>query len=232
MKRTMRRNPERPIDWLGLDGLTDEQRTKIQDQWVEYAKSGNKDLERANLGNGNLRGADLGGADLGGADLIGANLRGANLGGANLSGANLRGANLIDANLSGAKLERASLWYADLRGANLRGANLISANLINAYLEGTDLRGADLRGADLTRARGADLTRANLSGVILPNYFKLLRTVGLTDLSEIKVESSDSDRFFELRKFFRDRGQDEFGELLELEIRAEMDQVKRELGLE
>jgi uncharacterized protein YjbI with pentapeptide repeats len=218
MRRTIRRNPERPIDWLGLDdGLTDEQRTKIQDQWVEYAKSGNKDLEGAYLYRADLEGADLRGADLTNANLTDANLRGANLTDANLFSAYLTDAKLIVADLTNANLTRAALTRADLRDANLT-----DANLIRAYLEGANLGGANLL--------GANFSYATLEGAILPNYFKLLRTVGLTDLTEIKVENLDLDAFFALRKFFRDRGQDEFGEFLEFEIRAEMDQVRREMG--
>ena len=172
----MRRNPERPIDRWGLDGLTSERKSELRDQWVEYAKSGNKNLENAIL-----RGADLVGAQLVGAKLVGAILKGANLRGANLYQANLQGVNLIGLNLIGTKLP--SVWWPSLS-----------------------------------------------KGAIFPNYFKFLTTVGLTELSEIKAENSDSDSFFALRKFFRDRGQDEFGEFLEFEIRAEMDQVRREMG--
>jgi len=229
----MKRYPGRPrIDRRGLKNeLTNEQRMKIKDQWVKYAKSGNKNLENAYLEFANLWRTDLEYANLRGADLTQANLEGANL-----TGANFIGAKLYEASLSGAHLERMTfIWGnvegADLTGADLRGANLYGANLLGANLTGANLIGARLRGAN------------NLEAAILPNYFKLLRTVGLTDLSQIKVENSDLDMaltrmrgmssdFFELRKFFRDRGQDAFGEFLELEIRAEMDQVKRELGLE
>ena len=40
-------------------------------EWTDYAKKGNKDLEGANLEGANLRNADLKGADLEGANLKG-----------------------------------------------------------------------------------------------------------------------------------------------------------------
>jgi hypothetical protein len=201
----MRRNPERPsIDRYQVDelfgrveNLNSEQKLRIRGQWVEYAKSGNKDLEGAYLYAANLMGADLSGAYLSGADLVSAHLY------------------------------RADLVRANLQGAYLYGANLAGADLRGAYLVGARLEDADLRGADLI---GADLRGADLRGAIFPNYFKFLKYVGLEDLFEIKVGNLDLDAFFALRKFFRDRGQDEFGEFLEFEIRAEMDQVRREIG--
>ena len=101
------------------------------------------------------------------ANLYGANLYGADLKRANLSGANLRCAKLYGANLSGADLYGAKLSGADLHCADLSGANLYGANLYSA-----DLRCADLYGADL---RCANLYGANLSGVILPEDFKVAR---------------------------------------------------------
>jgi uncharacterized protein YjbI with pentapeptide repeats len=209
----MRRNPERPsIGRVQVKDLSNEQKLQIRDQWVEYAKSGFKLLNEAYL-----KDADLSGADLRSVTLFGVNLEGANLSDARLLFADLRAANFTGANLEGANLRKAELDGAKLQGAQLGGANLEGANLEWAKFQGANLIGANLR-------------YANLEYTDLPNYFKLLRYVGLTDLSEIKVEKSNSNGFFELRKFFRDRGQDEFGELLELEIRAEMDQVRREIG--
>ena len=70
-------------------------------QWIDYAKAGNKDLRWANLEGADLEGVDLSEAVLEYATLVGANLYGASLAYASLGGAYLRGANLEDADLRG-----------------------------------------------------------------------------------------------------------------------------------
>jgi uncharacterized protein YjbI with pentapeptide repeats len=125
--------------------------------WETLARSGEKDLEGANLSGANLSGADLEGANLTGADLSRANLqradlikaklRGADLTGAYLEGTDLEGANLIEADLREAKFIGADLRGVYLRRADLRGADLTKADLRDAKLTGADLEGANLKGA-------------------------------------------------------------------------------------
>jgi uncharacterized protein YjbI with pentapeptide repeats len=88
----------------------------------EYAL-GNRNFERAELGEANLQGVDLKGADFSYADLSEANLCRANLRGCDLSFADLSQANLEDADLRGALL-----FSADLRNANLAGTKLEKAD--------------------------------------------------------------------------------------------------------
>jgi hypothetical protein len=144
---------------------------------------------------------DLEYAYLPGAELIGLDFQGMNFRGAYLKDALMPG-KLQDADLRGAQLQNVGFGACNLQGANLSGANLIGTNFEPSF-----------NLPDITLAK-------------MPRYFKLLRSVDLEDLSEIHVDS-DHTGFFELRKFFRDRGQDVFGEFLEFEIRLDMAQVLR-----
>ena len=219
----MRRNPDRPeinADNWGIY-YNKEALENAKDQWSALARSGEKDLAGAYLEKANLYQASLFGVNLSDAWLYDASLDDARLGGANLQravlvGASLFGSRLNDADLSGADLYEAKLIGADLRGANLKGANLKRANLTGAKLQGANLVGVNLIGAEI---KGAQFDN-------LPKYFELLRAVGLTDLSAVKYKSDVTDEFYGLRKFFRDRGQDAFGELLELEMRFEREQTR------
>jgi uncharacterized protein YjbI with pentapeptide repeats len=161
-------------------------------------------------GETNLRSAYLGDAKLPAAKLSGVNLRNAYL-----RNAQLQSAIMKNVNLRGALLENAQLEGADLSGADLRSTVCEHANWKNANLSGVNFIGADLSDSK------------NLDQAILPNYMRLLRSAGLSDLYGVRIENEESDGLFELRKYFRDRGEDKFGEFLELEIRLEINQVLR-----
>jgi len=218
----MRRNPERPqINADNWSHYYDQALVEAKEQWSALARSGEKDLAGAYLEKANLYKASLFGVNLSDAWLYYASLDDARLGGANLQravlvGAGLNKAYLKDADLSGADLYEADLTGADLRGANLKGANLTRVDLYDAKLQGANLVGVNLMGANI---KGAQFDT-------LPKYFGLLRSVGLTDLSALKYNASVPDEFYGLRQFFRDRGQDSFGELLELEMRLEREQAR------
>lgn len=96
--------------------------------------AGEREFDRARLGEADLHGAILHGIDLSEAMLNDANLSQADLRGADLSWTDLSGANLEGTDLRGAILTRADLSNANLKRANLRKADLSLANLTDADL--------------------------------------------------------------------------------------------------
>ncbi|ALF55209.1 low-complexity protein [Nostoc piscinale CENA21] len=90
---------------------------------LEKYAEGQRDFERAELGDADLQGVNLKGSDLSYADLSTANLQGANLRGSDLSYCDLSQANLTDADLRGALLMSANLRQANLQGTKLDKAD-------------------------------------------------------------------------------------------------------------
>ena len=133
-------------------------------QWLQIAKSGEK-----NLTNANFIGADLRGINLKGADLSNVQLNGANLSNCDLTDCNFYQTNLSGANLSGANLTRAVLLSSNLRYANLSNSNLTQALIQEADLQFALLTNANLQSSNLLLAnlKNADLQNVNLSNAIL-----------------------------------------------------------------
>jgi hypothetical protein len=222
----MRRNPERPkFNAANWEIATERELAEAQDQWRELALSGELDLSKALLWN----------AQLPGANLERVNFRNALMSDCNLKGANLEKAKLprvwaSSVNFQGANLMGASLHSAILDNSKFQGANLLGVNFDGASLDGVNFQGANLIGTTIPLTLIAPSTgtgwQERTQELILPRYFKSLKAVDLTTLGAVILTKKTTDGFFELRKFFRDRGQDEFGELIECEIRLDMAQVQ------
>ena len=104
--------------------------------WVQKVKSGEKDLQYADLVKAVLSNEDLSGADLTLADFVGADLAGANLSKSNLSRAKFYQANLTNADMTG----------ADLTKADLRSVKLTGATVSRSTTKGIDFRIWSARG--------------------------------------------------------------------------------------
>ncbi len=150
--------------FLWNQDLTAQTPQKTVSQWVALAKSGEKNLVKANF-----TGSDLTGIDLHGTDLSGANLTGTNLSNANLTDCRLYNSNLTGVNFTGANLTRANFLATNMQYVNLRNANLQQALLQEANLEYAILNGANLQSANLLLAilKSADLQGANLTNAVL-----------------------------------------------------------------
>jgi uncharacterized protein YjbI with pentapeptide repeats len=104
-----------------------------EENFQQLINSNTKIAKEYSAGQRNFEKAELGEASLQNLDLKGSNFSYANLSTANLSDANLRGCDLSFADLS-----QANLQNADLRGAMLFATNLCQANLEGVHLENAE----------------------------------------------------------------------------------------------
>ena len=134
------------------------------------------------------RPADFRDRDLSYLDLSGLDFKRANLAGANLYGADLSDANLSHADLAGADLDHTVIIRTNFAGADLSRSSLYAAvassSLEIVAAEAPDFAGADLSGAHIVAVLGrANLRGANLSGVRMGGYERILRLNLINDLT-------------------------------------------------
>jgi hypothetical protein len=195
MSRYTYANPVRPSSSVSDDEFS----LEYVEDWERYIKQGGKDLRDIKVSLLRLKDVDLRGADLTGSDF---------------TNSKFEHVDLRDAQLERTIFDHSSITWTDFRGSNLSHASFESCFFGNNDLRHTNLIGVSIPEHDIEEYREFGFTEP----ARLPAYFKLLRQAGMKDLREIKGD------FFDLRRYFRNRGLDSLGELIELEMRSDMDQ--------
>ena len=169
--------------------------------WITYIQRGGKDLREIKLPLLTLNNVDLRGADLTGSDL--------------------NSSRFEHVDLRGAQLERTIFNDSVITWTDFRGSNLSNASFERCFFGNNDLRHTNLIGVSIPDHDVEDYSEFGFTEPArLPAYFKLVRQAGMKDLREIKGD------FFDLRRYFRNRGLNSLGELLELEMRLDIHQAQ------
>ncbi|MEM0927763.1 MAG: pentapeptide repeat-containing protein [Pseudomonadota bacterium] len=141
--------------YLGMHGMSLDQRPQLQDI----------NLIAADLSDTRLVGANLSGADMKSAKLVGTILNGGRLQQAELQFTDIVNADFFEASLEDARLEQAYLSGSHFSNASLRDVNFYKAQVVNSVLRGTTLIEADFRFSLLF---GVDIAKAVASGAQWP----------------------------------------------------------------